>query len=218
MAEGPRLSVVVVASDHNPTILNPDFLQVQGIVPADWGWKLLGPPLTSPPISVVKYDSGVSITVEPNKLQVTDDKNSSVERSKVSEIVSKFVEVLPHVRYTAVGNNFIRIIEMENAATYVKERFFKSGPWDKGLEAANVKFVYQVEDGRCILSVDVLSREVDVAGKREALSAILAGANFHRDCQQIGSPKDQVINFVGRMKADSAKYELMLREIVGIKE
>jgi hypothetical protein len=31
-----QFSIVVLATDHNPTILNPGFLRLQKIVPEDW--------------------------------------------------------------------------------------------------------------------------------------------------------------------------------------
>lgn len=65
-----EFSVVVVANDHNPTILNPDFLERQQIVPQTWGWKVADPAITTPPFAMVVYDSGVTVSVEPNKLQI----------------------------------------------------------------------------------------------------------------------------------------------------
>ena len=67
-----EFSVVVVANDHNPSILNPDFLERQGIVQEGWGWTVMGSAITTPPFATVSYDSGVTVSVESNRLQVTD--------------------------------------------------------------------------------------------------------------------------------------------------
>src|SRR5713101_6330983 len=70
-------SVVIVGGDHNPTILNPDFLTIREIVPKEWGWEVADPAITTPPFAIVRYTNGTSITVERNKLQVADSSASN---------------------------------------------------------------------------------------------------------------------------------------------
>ena len=115
-----QFSIVVLATDHNPTILNPDFLRLQEIVPADWGWDLASPPITTPPFATVQYESGVSISVESNKLQVADNKITEPTESKIIAMVKRYVAVIPHVRYTAVGINFRSAVELDDANAYLK--------------------------------------------------------------------------------------------------
>ena len=62
MSESPAfslhsVSVVVTAQFHNPSILNPDFLVSRQIVPEGWA---VAETLTTPPVSVVKYENGIS--------------------------------------------------------------------------------------------------------------------------------------------------------------
>ena len=57
-----QFSTVVVGKAHNPTILNPDFLAVNGIVASDWGWEV-AETITTPPFAVVRYTCGVSVTI-----------------------------------------------------------------------------------------------------------------------------------------------------------
>ena len=66
-------SVVVTGTAHNPSILNPDFLERREIVPKEWGWQVGAPPITTPPFSQVQYATGVTISVETGKLQVSDE-------------------------------------------------------------------------------------------------------------------------------------------------
>src|SRR2546428_392286 len=102
-----QFSVVVVGEAHNPTILNPDFLAIREIVPKEWGWEVLSPAITTPPFAIVRYTNRVSITVEHGKLQVADlGVGDDPTGSKAAEIARRYVNTLPHVRYTAVGINF----------------------------------------------------------------------------------------------------------------
>src|SRR5919106_1183607 len=126
-----EFSIVIVASDCNPTILNPDFLARQGIVPDDWGWRVSRPAITTPPFAIVSYDSGVSVSVEPNKFQVVDRLTDSTPyASRIPKVARRYIEVLPHVRYTAVGHNFKGFAEGTDDKAFLKQRFVKSGIWD----------------------------------------------------------------------------------------
>ena len=98
-------SIVVLASQHNPSILHPSFLQSQGIVPNDW--ETLEPPICTPVFASVKYQNGIVFTVEQNKFQVIDNQTKdNFDKSLMPELVIRYCEHLPHVHYNAVGINF----------------------------------------------------------------------------------------------------------------
>ena len=146
-----EFSVVVVANDHNPTILNPDFLERQRIVQEGWGWKVMGPAITTPPFATVSYDSGVTVSVESHRLQVIDSSApGGPQSSKVVDIARRYVEVLPHVRYSAVGINFRSVVEHADANAFLKAHFLKSGVWDSEahpLQTMGLKLVYPLDGG-----------------------------------------------------------------------
>lgn len=174
-----QFSTVVLGKAHNPTILNPDFLEIRGIVPQAWGWEV-EQTLTTPAMSVVVYKHGVSITVEPNKLQVTDtDVENGPQGSKVTEIASAYVKTLPHVPYAAIGNNFQGAFDLDNAGEYLKNRFLKSGPWEDHLDAVGVRFIYPLDDCRLTLSLDAGQLR---SSEGSAQNVIITNANFSRDC------------------------------------
>lgn len=179
-----QFSIVIVANDHNPTILNPDFLKMQKIVPDEWGWELANPPIATPPFATVQYKTGVSISVESNRLQVTDNKTSSPVESKVTQIVDRYIKVVPHVRYTSIGINFRQIIEMEQVDAFLKEHFLKEDIYscDKNdLKSIGLKFVYHLDAGRLVLSLDSANAEKPVMGQIKKTPVINVNANFHRD-------------------------------------
>ena len=82
MVDKPRIrlhnvSVVVTAEFHNPSILNPDFLEKHGIVPENWA---VTETVTTPTASVVKYANGVAWTVDPSRLTVSEDLRTGVQK------------------------------------------------------------------------------------------------------------------------------------------
>lgn len=202
-----RFSIVVLANDHNPTILNPDFLKAQNIVPGDW--ELAGPPITTPPFATVEYNSGVSISVDSNKLQVTDNKTQIPNDSKVKNIVHQYVETLSYVRYLSLGINFRYITEMDNADVFLKDHFLKEGPWSQNsndLKAIGFKFVYPLEGGRLVLSLDSASMKTSLNDQGEENSVIIANANFHRNLDLKKPLAEEISSILGKISEDWDRF------------
>lgn len=210
-------SVVVTGEVHNPTILNPDFLAARGIVPSEWRDNVkVTEAITTPPLAMVKYSNGISIVVENEKMQVVDS-NKCVEpkKSPVTEIACKYVAVLPHVKYKAVGINFHCIIDRENPREYIKDLFVKSGTWDAGepvLEAVGLKLVYPISDGgRLILSLDAAERKI-INGQEDPVPIVMVVANFHRDCQRYPA-EQQVQEYIRHVDSDLNLFQELLKKI-----
>src|SRR5262245_9370718 len=96
-------SVVVLAKDHNPSLLHPAFLAGQGIMRSDE--ELAEQSISTPAVSVVKYASGLVFMVELNKLQITDNAPTG-DPDRPARLAGQYLEALPHVRYVAIGLNF----------------------------------------------------------------------------------------------------------------
>lgn len=215
-----QFSIVIIASDHNPTILNPDFLRVQCIVPEDWGWELASPTIVTPPFATVQYASGVSISVESNKLQIADTKTTEPIESKIVEIARQYATVVPHVRYTAVGINYRFAIEIEDAETYLKSHFLKDGPWDSEdnpINSVGLNFVYPVDSGRLVLSIESGIVSDTAHGEAQQKSVIIANANFHRDLDLSNLPtSDQVSECLNMNSTDWQRCNKILTNMLPI--
>jgi hypothetical protein len=217
-----QFSVVISGETHNPTILNPDFLTIRNIVPSEWGWDT-GQAVTTPALSVVSYTNGLSITVEPNKLQIVDPGAAVVDNapnSKAAEIARRYVGALPHVRYTAVGTNFFSAIEHPDPQTYVKNRFLKQGRWDSPvhpLNAVGLRLAYPLPNGRLLFSLDTGQAERVDAEQRNPLTVIFASANFNRDCSEYPADK-QIDTYLGAVADDWITYTALLRDTLEIED
>lgn len=202
-----QFSEVVVGDAHNPTILNPDFLAAQRIVPKSWGWEV-AETITTPPLSIVRYTCGVTITVEQNKIQITDlNVENGPEKSKITEIATAYIEILPHVRYTAVGNNFKCVIPKSKAGDYLKSRFLKEGAWFEApgkLNAFGLKLGYPlVPTGQLILTID--AAEAKLSEDAEIQEVIICNANFSRDCGE--DPKAEIaVDYLRKSGDDWVAY------------
>lgn len=214
-----QFSAVVVGNVHNPSILSPAFLESEGIVSPGEGYEVVEN-LTTPAFAMVRYSNGISITIEPNKLQVMDLRvGGEPPESKATAIVSAYAMKLPHVRYSGVGMNYQSIIESEAPDTYLKERFLKSGGWDNPsgpLKAVGLRLVYRLEEGgQVTLSLD--AGEVQRSDEEGKHLAVVARANFHRDCKEHPAAKE-IQDICNRMKSDWSTYCKILEKAVGCEE
>lgn len=177
-------SVVVLAEGHNPTILHPAFLTSQGIVPTTW--ELAEPPICTPPFSIVKYANNLVFTVESQKFQLTDSSPPEhLEDSQSPGLAAKYIQTLPHVRYTAVGVNISGFVEHSNPEAMVIERFLKSGAWNDDVNKPRLlglRLVYSLKQTDLRFSID--SGKIKRPQDRQERGGILVNANYHKDLSQ----------------------------------
>ncbi len=215
-----QFSVVVVGRTHNPSLLNPDFLAINGVVRKDWGWEV-AETITIPPLAMVRYTNGVTLTVEHHKLQVVDqDVGGDPRQSKASTIARAYVETLPHVRYTAVGINFQTVAETGDPGQFLKERFLKPGAWDRpgqAVDSVGLRLVYPLDGGRVVMSLDAGEAEKVEGDKPSKKAVVLVNGNFHRDCRDYPA-KDQVLSRIDEAEKDWAMYQSLLEKVWGSEE
>ena len=177
------LAVVIVAQSHNPSLLNPDFLKFNGIVPEDW--ELAVPPICAGPIAQVAFKSGITITAQPDRVIVTEVL-AGRDKPLAPEIVKKYVQVLPHVPYSQIGLNpkiYAGIQDSEPDAPLLS-RFLKDAAGLKredlgALQTVGLRLGFAVPDGSSFnLSLD----EGQITDDSVSLKhGILFGGNFHCD-------------------------------------
>jgi hypothetical protein len=178
-----ELAIVVVARNHNPTILNPDFLKYNDIVPKEW--ELEGPPLCVEPVSQVKFKNGISIIAQLNKLIFVEPTDaSSPDQAGAPRIARKYLETLPHVDYRAIGINIRGHVKLDGEETirkYLAETLVSPGPWREFGKAplrAEIKFKYTLEKCECNLTVEEAPFEASGA---KAIPVVAFSANFHHE-------------------------------------
>ena len=115
------VSVVVTAEFHNPSILNPDFLKTHEIVPADW---TVAETLTTPPVSVVKYNSGVEWTLDQSRLTIAENRGPAFDDGyRVHRLAVAYLQRLPYVPYRGLGLNWQVSLEQADPERWLVERF-----------------------------------------------------------------------------------------------
>ena len=190
-------SIVAAASNHNPTILNPDFLKRNGIIPEEWEAKKV---LCTEVISQVVFGNGLGITIEPKRIIFLENDPERSTLPRLDEISVRYVQTLPHAAYTAVGINFKAVVafkHLEEAKAWLLENLVSSGPWksiDGGLKGASLTLVYEIQAAKLTLKLD--PAEVQRAGEPSPRPVVLFDGNFHREL-----PKDNHSLVIPRMEA-----------------
>lgn len=209
-----ELAVVVVARNHNPTILNPDFLKYNSIVPTNW--ELASPPICAAPIAQVSYNNGISIVARFDKLifsQNLDDKN--LDEVQVPTMMIKYIETLPHVDYRAVGINtkgHVVADSEEEVQRYLLEKFIAQGPWkafrDKQA-TVSLSLSYPIQQGSLNLSVEYALLSL---ADEKRLPVVIFACNTHRDIKSESSKDkiDELKKIIQSWKTDVETYRSLV--------
>jgi len=148
-------------------------------VPADW--KTAEPPICTPPIALVRYANKICFVVESNRLSVSDSQQQAVpDNSPIPDLAAKYIKILTHVRYNAVGINFLFFKPQADSEALLIRRFLKDGPWNSGsnpLRSLALRLKYAAEPGELNLSCETVTMpnaEVDTAE-----TGLRIHANYH---------------------------------------
>ena len=206
-------SLVIVAKNHNPSLLNPDFLRIRDIVPHDY--ELIEPSITTPPVAIVKYKQGISIMVAMEKLQVVEIIKERFPQSlSAPQIASRYVQTLPHVRYTGVGINWGGALRTEDPDVWMSNRFLSQGPWRENshkLIGSELRFKYALADAQCNLSL-----ASDTISERDtAVPVVTVNVNFHHEITAY--PADEAVAQVIERWADRLDhFRTLIRDVLGV--
>ena len=181
MVQVHECSVIVLADLHNPTILHPEFLKTQGIVPSEWEPKA-NETVCSLPFSRVAYTNGIVVMGQPDKLRIIDtEPGADIASSAAPDVADRYVGMLPHVKHTAIGFNFETFLALSDPTAVIVSRFIKNGPWiDEPLRLAEcgVRLQYALDIARVTANIDVAKQQ---EGSGESKPGVLLKVNYHND-------------------------------------
>lgn len=156
--------VVVLAGFHNPSILNPDFLKSHDIVPRDWKVRESASMIT---FAQVGFQNGVTITLDPQRLRVTIKALSNFDEDfPIYRVAARYVEILPHVPYTALGINWKVAIPRARPENWITTRFLGTGEWrDEKPKIVDAQFIFRMRDGKIPTSFKIQGAKFTFPGQ-----------------------------------------------------
>ena len=217
---GPgELSIVLVAKNHNPTILNPDFLKYNRIIPANW--ILREKPICIEPMARVVFENGIQITAELDKViflePIKNDKD--INEINIPDIAVKYINTLPHVNYMAAGINpkgHLGFTTEDEAQKFIMDIFINKKPWghfDHRPSNVGLKFSYKLE--RSVLTLAIEASLFNISPGKP-IPVVLFAANFHHiitgDNQ--GTKLDNLSKIIKNWQEDVDIYREFIQKLI----
>ncbi len=98
-------SIVLLAEAHNPSILSPDWLKKNKVITENPKQFALTP-------DFALFDSkSYNLIVDRQRLQLSAKKPSLQSVKSITQIITKYLEILPHIPYLRLGLNFEWLVE-----------------------------------------------------------------------------------------------------------
>jgi hypothetical protein len=172
-----ELAIAITAKNHNPTVLNSDFLKYSGIVPSDW--ELARPPVFSAQAAQVVFKNGVNIVAQVGQVNFAENLTQGGEsESKIETVAEKYVRTLPQADYRVLDINFRRLLalgEDENTTRdFIVNKLLAPGSWTTYGNApvrATVNFVYSLDEGQ--LNLNINEARLNLQDQQKSLSAAM---------------------------------------------
>lgn len=193
---GPgEITIVLVAQNHNPTILNPDFLKFNKIVPENWNLK--ENPICIEPMAQVVFENGIQITAELNKVIFLEPVRNEKDINKVEipDIAIRYIETLPHVNYMTVGINpkgHLSFATEDDAQDFILDTFVNTNPWKQfASKPKNIGFKFSYNLEKAILTLAIEASLFNISQEKR-VPVVLFAANFHHNV--MGTTQDERCN------------------------
>ncbi len=181
------VSSVLLAQQHNPSIINPEFLRANRIAGEDWKVEKT---VSSSPLAKTIYKNGISCLVELSRCVVTQEiKGSFRDRYEAFDAARQYALALKHTPYSAVGLNWHLHFPITGSKAWLSTRFLRPDAWPAthaDLHTLQLQFKFRIKDGFCTYAI-AEERTGSNGGRQEVISV---NCNFHFDLS--ADPRERI--------------------------
>lgn len=185
-------SIVVPATENDPSILTPDFLQYNEIVGPDW--QVQDSPILNPAFAQVAFEGGLTVKADLQRVifeQLGGGLVIPEGELVIPEVAKRYLQQVPYIPYSGIGINPKFFLRSTGEHLPLMENVVRDqGTWMSFKDAAptvQLKLIYRYEERT--ISLDVAHIEPMIDGQPSP--GILFQANVHRE---VGGPNAQVRN------------------------
>lgn len=214
MPDVVQISIVTLSPNADVSILQPQSLASNRIVPDDW--QFAEPPIVTLPIAQLSYINGVSITMNGEKLTVSDNSPpQSLISSVVPRLASQLVSLTASVRYRAMGMNFLAFTETGAAERFMIDRFLSDGPWNQPpleTKTLGLIFTYELADSS-VLKLKINAGSLQRSPQDATKKGLLLRLNYHKDLDNL--PPSDTAQLIEKLFAERLQHlDTVLKTVV----
>ena len=207
------IAVVVTANHHNPSILNPEFLASQGIVPQDW--EVLDS-MTTPGLSVVNYKERPQWILEQGALRIIESCEGEFQDSyEVHDLATKYIDKVRVVPYRSLGLNCQIWTQLKDPERWLTERFLSTEVRSQNLQDLKLepRFTFGASStfAEAIIKMGINSGAVARTGEAWNDAAII-DCNVHH---QGPLDAERLISAIGQWEVHQASIREALHLLFG---
>jgi hypothetical protein len=212
-----ELAIVLVAPNHRPTMLNLEFLQCGNIIPDDW--NVIRPPVNNPQAAQIVFQNGVNLSAQGSQISFVEPiATKTPQEILIPQIARKYVEVLPHAGYQAIGINLRGFVsfsaqDADASRQFLTQELLAPGGWQNyGQQPirAGINLAYTLEGRQLYVSINevTLQRESDV----QAIPGVMFSGNFEYRFEESsegngqGDRLEQVLKALDHWQDDFTAY------------
>ena len=202
-----ELSVVLVAGQNDPSIINPDFLRYNGIVDNQTG--VANPAVSTPVFSQAAFENGLTVTADPTRVIFAHRNPLSEDNCLSPDAAMRYIELVPHAPYSAIGINPKGFIPAaERTSVRVADILVDKGRWTSFkdvLPDIQLKAIYNFEKRN--ITLDVVGANMTNGDGSEA-PGLLFQANIHRNVTEAEEARrlETLLSIISAWRDDLADF------------
>ena len=178
-----QLSVVLIADHVDPSMINPDFLRLNGIVNHDL--QTGQPPVSTPVFSQVAFEDGFTVTAQTDRVEFVQRGETLTEDAASPNVARRFLEKIPYPAYKAIGINPVGTKPLDPGyVSGVADALIERGAWMAFGDVSpmvSLKATYLYDNRKITMDVQDAKRR-DADGSEQP--GLLFVANIHRDVSE----------------------------------
>jgi hypothetical protein len=217
-----ELAIVIAIPNYDPTLLNPSFLSMSGIVKGEW--EIAQQPVVSQRASQIIYNNGISLVAQPGRLILVEALGTKEDSSiNISSIARRYLESLPNLDAQAIGINFRGFVPFADVESGARDYLFKTllapGEWQSIGSApvqAALNFMYTFDSKRLNLNLTEAALQMP---ESEKVSIIMWGGNFDYELtdESMSERRNKLISIVNNWQSDKEVYTEVVNKFVDSK-
>lgn len=209
-----ELALVLAAQNHNALMFNFETLKLAGVIPTDW--QIAREPLFSNQASQIIFQNGVNLVAQGNQIVFAETLNDkTTQEVAIAEVARKYIEILPHAGYQAIGINvraYVPFDEADAATQFLTKTLLAGGAWQQfGQQTAKaaINLAYSLEGRRLLLSINEATLKMP---EDQSMPVILFSGNFEYrfDAQTESDRTAQLQQVLQNWQADFEAYQTLI--------